>query len=212
MRLRSAALLLSVASPTAYAQTPWPTAQWTTTTPQAAGLNVAVLDSIDGEMKAGRYGYVDRMLVIRHGRVAWDRSYKQDDAKAYGDSVNKSGALNGNDPTGPYNYYSTWWHPYYQRGDLHTLQSVTKMVTSIVVGAAIARGDFPGLDKPVLTFFPAGAVANVDDRKRRMTVRHLITMTAGIDWNEGLPYADPRNTATGLEVSPDWVKYTIDAR
>ena len=43
-----------------------------------------------------------------------------------------------------------------------------------------------------------------------MTVRNLLTMTAGIDWNESLPYADPRNSATGLEVSPDWVKYTLN--
>jgi CubicO group peptidase (beta-lactamase class C family) len=203
-------LVVFVASSSAGAQMSWPTKQWPTTTPQAVGLTAAVLDSIDSEISAGRYGYVDRMLVIRHGRVAFDRSYPQEYAKAYGDSVNKKGALNGNDPTGPYNYYNTWWHPYYQRGDLHTLQSVTKTITSIVVGAAIARGDFPSLDKPVLSFFEPGAVENVDDRKRRMTVRHLITMTAGIDWNEGLPYADPRNTATGLEVSPDWVKYTID--
>ena len=42
-----------------------------------------------------------------------------------------------------------------------------------------------------------------------MTVRHLLTMTAGFDWDEGLSYADPRNTATQLEKSDDWVKFTI---
>jgi CubicO group peptidase (beta-lactamase class C family) len=35
-------------------------------------------------------------------------------------------------------------------------------------------------------------------------------MTAGFDWNEALPYADPNNTATALEASDDWVKFTID--
>ena len=203
-------VLVILSAVAASSQTVWPTKQWPATTLQAARINRAVVDSIDAEISAGRYGYVDRMLIIRHGRVAFDKSYTQDYARAYGDSVNRSGALNGNDPTSPYNYYNTWWHPYYQRGDLHTLQSVTKTITSIVVGVATTRGEFPSLDRPVLSFFDSGSVENVDDRKRRMTVRHLLTMTAGIDWNETLPYADPRNTATGLEVSPDWVKYTLN--
>jgi CubicO group peptidase (beta-lactamase class C family) len=79
-----------------------------------------------------------------------------------------------------------------------------------VIGAAVTRRDFPSLDTPVLSFFDTSAVANVDARKRRMTVRHLITMTAGLDWNESLPYTDPKNTATGLEESSDWTKYTMD--
>ena len=89
------------------------------------------------------------MLVIRHGQIVYDRSYAHDYAKAYADSVNVKGALNASDPTGPYNYYNPWWHPYYRGGDLHSLQSVTKTVTSVVIGIAIMNGDFPSLDTPV---------------------------------------------------------------
>ena len=209
--IRKASALLVLTALAAHAQGASPTKQWPTTTLQAAGINRAVVDSIDAEITSGRYGFVDRMLIIRHGKIAFDKSYTHDYVQAYKDSVNATGALNGSDPTSPYNYYNSWWHPYYQRGDLHTLQSVTKTITSIVVGVATTRGDFPSLDRPVLSFFtPTDSVQNIDERKRRMTVRHLITMTAGIDWNENLPYADPRNAATGLEVSPDWVKYTLN--
>ena len=51
---------------------------------------------------------------------------------------------------------------------------------------------------------------NVDERKQRMTIRHLLTMTAGLDWNEDLPYADPNNTCSAMEASFDWVRFTID--
>lgn len=169
-----------------------------------------MLDSIDREIASGRYGFVDRMLVTRRGKVAFDKTYRHDYDKAYADSARVRGALNAGDPTGSYNYYNPWWHPFYRRGDLHTLQSVTKTITSVIIGVAVTRGDFPSIDRPALSFFNADSVANVDDRKRRMTVKHLISMTAGIDWNEGLPYTDPRNTAIGLESSVDWVKYTID--
>src|SRR5689334_15213403 len=206
----AAVLWLSVtALSAAPAQTTWPTTGWPTATPQAVGLDGRVLAGLDSEIASGRYGNVDRLLVIRHGRVAFDRSYPHDYDRLYADSVHVTGPLNAHDETGPYNYYNPWWHPYYRRGDLHSLQSVTKTITSAIIGVAVTRGDFPSLDTPVLSFFDASQVANVDDRKRRMTVRHLLTMTAGFDWNEGLSYADPRNTATQLEKSDDWVKFTI---
>jgi CubicO group peptidase (beta-lactamase class C family) len=34
--------------------------------------------------------------------------------------------------------------------------------------------------------------------------------TNRLEWNEGLPYNDPKNSASEMEASPDWVKYTID--
>jgi CubicO group peptidase (beta-lactamase class C family) len=110
----------------------------------------------------------------------------------------------------PYNYFDPWWHPYYRRGDLHTLQSVTKTITSIVIGAAAQRGEFPSLDTPVVSFFDTTRVKNVDDRKRRLTIRHLMNMSGGFDWNENLPYADPRNDAVVMEASVDWITFTID--
>jgi CubicO group peptidase (beta-lactamase class C family) len=212
VRSRFAAVIttLVIAAPSAQSQANWPTKQWPTATPQSVGVNVAVLDSINAEIAGGKYGYIDRMIVIRHGRLVYDRSYKQDYDVAYRDSVRVRGPLNSLDPTGPFNYYNPWWHPFYRRGDLHTLQSVTKTITSMVIGTAVTRGDFPSLDTPVLSFFDTSKVANVDARKRRITVRHLLTMTSGFDWNENLPYTDPNNTATALEESADWTKYTID--
>ena len=188
----------------------FPGVTWPTATPAAAGLSAAVLDSLDQEIASGRYGFVDRMLVIRGGRLVTDKRYTHDYERIYGDSAKTKNALVSHDRTGQYNYFNTWWHPYYRRGDLHSLQSVTKTVASVVIGVATARGEFPSLDTPVLTFFDTTKVANIDARKRRMTVRHVMNMSGGIDWNENLPYIDPNNTASGLEASYDWVKYTID--
>ena len=209
-----AAVLVLVSAPagaqTSAAGATWPTRQWQTATPQAVGLNAAVLDSIDAEITSGRYGYVDRVLVIRHGRLAYDKSYRHDYDRIYGDSARARGPLNAHDPTGPYNYYSAWWHPYYRRGDLHTLQSVTKTITSVVIGTAVTRGEFPSIDTPLLSFFDTTKVKNLDDRKRRMTVRHLLTMTDGFAWREDLPYTDPNNTTVVMEGSYDWITFTID--
>jgi CubicO group peptidase (beta-lactamase class C family) len=195
---------------TAVAQVQWPTKYWPSAKPADLGLDARVLTEFDAEIAAGKYGRVDSMLVIRHGKVAYERFYKHDYDQIYGAEAKKLGPLNISDPTGPYNYFNTWWHPYYRRGELHTMQSVTKTVTSVVIGVAITRQEFPNIDTPILEFFDTAKVANVDNRKRQMTIRHLLTMTAGLDWKEDLPYSDPNNTATLLEESFDWVKFTID--
>lgn len=192
------------------AQSPWPTKSWPTSTPRAEGLDPNVLARFDADIAAGKFGLIDSMLVIRHGKVVYERGYKHDYDAIYAKEAAEPGPLNANDPSGPYNYFNPWWHPFYRRGDLHTMQSVTKTVTSVVIGVAMARGQFPVLDTPVLTFFDPAKVANVDDRKRRMTIRHLLTMTSGLDWDEDLPYADPKNDSSRMEASFDWVRYTID--
>jgi CubicO group peptidase (beta-lactamase class C family) len=183
---------------------------WPSVRPSEVGLDEKALAAFDAEIAAGTYGPVDALLVIRHGKLAYERSYRHDYAKIYGAEAARPGPLNPHDPTGPYNYFNPWWHPYHRGGDLHTMQSVTKTVTSIVIGVAAGRGEFPSLDTPVLSFFDAAAVQHVDERKKKVTVRHLLTMTAGFDWREDLPYADPDNTAMAMEASFDWVRYAID--
>lgn len=207
---RIVALLLVVALPAPATAQPKASGGWPTATPAAVGVNARVLDSLDREIARGDYGHVDRMVVIRHGKLVSDRHYAWNYDSLYADSARTPNPLNAGDLTGPYNYFNPWWHPTWRRGDLHSLQSVTKTVTSVIIGVAITRGDFPSIDTPVLRFFDTTKVAHIDDRKRRMTIRHLLTMSGGFDWNENLPYIDPRNNASAMEASHDWVTYTIN--
>lgn len=191
-------------------QTTWPTKDWPSVPPEAVGLDSKVLAAFDAEIAAGQYGLIDSFLVIRRGQVAFERVYRRDYDTIYGDDAKKPGGLNATDPTGPFNYFNPWWHPYYRRGDLHTMQSVTKTITSVIIGVAVTRKEFPDLDTPVLKYFDESQVKNVDDRKRRMTIRHLLTMTAGQDWREDLPSNDPKNTTSVMEASFDWLQVAID--
>jgi hypothetical protein len=112
--------------------------------------------------------------------------------------------------TGP-NYFDPAWHPYYNGTDEHTMQSVTKTVTSATIGVAMARGAFKTpLSTPVMHYFDETKVKNLDARKRRMSLRDLLTMTSGLDWNEDLPYDDPANPSDLMEASDDWVQFVID--
>src|SRR5262245_22944801 len=102
MRIRYAvSILLGVAILTfcVSAQNQWPIKQWPTSTPAAVGLDGKALAELDADIAGGKYGYVDSMLVIRGGKVAFDRSYEHDYDKIYGKEAKEPGALNAHDPT-----------------------------------------------------------------------------------------------------------------
>src|SRR5216683_4240179 len=202
------AILLFISA--AGAQDRFPTKGWPKAEPASVGLDSAALGALDADIASGKYGLVDTMLVIRCGKQVYERTYTHDYGKIYGELAKTAGPLN-HDVNGPYNYFSPEFHPYFQHSDLHTMQSVSKTVTSVTIGIAMLRKEFPvELDAPILQYFDAYHIANVDDRKRRITLRHLLTMTAGLEWNEDLPYNDPKNSADVMESKHDWVQYVID--
>src|ERR1700756_2599290 len=190
----------------------WPTKGWATASPASVGLDEQVLLKLDKDMASGKYSQMmDSFAVFRCGKKVFERSYAHDYAKIYGKEAGERGPLNAR-LAGRYNYFDPYWHPYYHGTDLHTMQSVSKTVTSVIIGAAMQRGDFKAsVDTAVLKYFDIAKVKNVDDRKRRMTLRDLLTMTPGLEWHEeDVPYDDPRNDASLMEATDDWVEYTID--
>lgn len=79
----------------------------------------------------------------------------------------------------------------FDRDMLHEVRSVAKSVTSAVFGLAVADGAIESLDQPLFDFFPDYARLATPE-KRRITLRHVLTMTAGLDWNENdIPPTDP---------------------
>lgn len=65
--------------------------------------------------------------------------------------------------------------------------SVAKSFTSTLVGAAIQDGAIESLDSPVTRYVPELAGEAYDG----VTVRHMLTMSSGVAWNED--YTDPNS-------------------
>ncbi|MDT0347694.1 serine hydrolase domain-containing protein [Streptomyces litchfieldiae] len=70
-----------------------------------------------------------------------------------------------------------WWAPY-SADRPHLLYSLTKSFTSIAVGLAIGDG-LLSLDDRVVDVLPDHVPADVSEQGRRITVHHLLSMTAG---------------------------------
>src|SRR5262249_29708238 len=89
---------------------------------------------------------------------------------------------------------------------------ISKSVTSALIGIAIRRGEIPGVDTNVLPYLDGYKVGD-DPRRRSWTLRHLLTMTAGIEWEEvALPYTDMANNGALMGASTDWVQFVLDQR
>jgi len=210
--LIAAAMSLSANAQTAgsAAKTGWPGREWARSMAEKEGLNKETLTALDADFKSGKYPLVDSFAVFRCGKEVFSRKYDHDYGKIYGKEARTKGPLNAR-LTGPYNYFDPAWHPYYHGTAMHSMQSVSKTVSSVIIGVAMLRGDFKaGLDTPLLKYFDEAKVKNVDERKRRMTLRHVLTMTAGLAWTEDVPYDDPRSDSSLMEATDDWVQYVID--
>lgn len=91
-------------------------------------------------------------------------------------------------------------------GQLHDLASVTKSVTSTLVGIAIGQHRLQGLQQPVVSVFGQRAIANRDERKDRITIEDLLKMTGGMDCHAG----GGEVTLSRMMASADWVQFMLD--
>ena len=99
-----------------------------------------------------------------------------------------------------------YFYPY-APGHRHSLRSVTKSVTSSLLGLSIAQGKWPGVEVTVLSQFPGRNIQALDARKRAMTLGDLVDMRSGLDWTEW-PYT---GTSTSMHEDPaDPIGFDLD--
>lgn len=84
------------------------------------------------------------------------------------------------------------------------LRSATKSFVSALVGIALNNGLIDSLDQSMISFFPEYDSPNLDPRKREITIRHLLTMRAGFNYNDNNP------SPTLFTAKDHWVQQTIE--
>lgn len=100
----------------------------------------------------------------------------------------------------------------YDRDQPHDSRSAGKSIGSALLGIALHKGILKNLDTPVYPLF--GGVdrfANPDPRKSLMTLRHLVSMSSGLDCRDDNPNS-PGNEEMlqSQDAQPDWYRYTLD--
>lgn len=159
---------------------------WQIATPQSESLDAALLCAIGTRFDAWKEAAAHSVLVLRNGRLIYERYFIGLDQR-WGVSL---GAVQHGPAT------------------LHDMRSISKSVVSLLAGIAVDRG-WIAVDQSVFAFFPEYAELRTPE-KDRITLRHLLTMSAGFEWNEDLPYSNPRNNETAMNSAVDAVRYVLE--
>jgi CubicO group peptidase (beta-lactamase class C family) len=98
----------------------------------------------------------------------------------------------------------------YGREDLQTIFSITKSLTSTLVGIAIERNEISGTGATLPELLPEYTEVIADGRARSVTLEHLLTLTSGFEWDEKThPYNDPRNSEYRMVTDGHWVEHFL---
>ena len=158
---------------------------WTIDSPDGVGLDGARLCRIAARLKETEAN-MHAVVVVRHGRLVfeqyfpgYDRPWGQSDGQHDFDATTK-----------------------------HDMRSVSKSVISLLVGIAIDRKLIAGTDEPVVKFFPDYSEVKSPGWDS-ITLRHLLTMSSGMQWDEGRPWNDPKNDEPYLGSEADPVRYVL---
>jgi len=150
------------------------------------GLDPAQLCQLDAFIVQWPKANIHAVVVVRNGKLVMERYFAGEDER-WGDTL-------GRVTYGP--------------EVKHDLRSISKSVTSLLVGIALSEGKFPALDSPVFDAFPDYADLKTPD-KARITFRDLLTMSSGLAWDENLPWNDPRNNEREMIMAADPFRYIL---
>ena len=180
----------------------WPTAIWERDKPESMGMDIDSLKSYSNILKSGKLGYIDGMLITRGGKIIFEEEYTHNYDSLY---------LQTKTAPGKYNYYDTDWHPFYRDSKLHTMQSVSKSLTSAAIAIANKNGDIPDLNANIMNYFDDYKSSKPDPRREKITILDVLNMSSGIKWDESsMAYTDPSSDCVQMELSNDWIQYVID--
>lgn len=194
------------------------TFEWKTSSFEQEGFNRLKLDSLLQFIQDGTYRYTDELFIAYQDKIILNQKFKQDYAEISKGVKGKMGCgidqCKDSSEIHLYNYYHPKYHPYYKDQSIHTLQSITKSVTSTVVAYALQEKKLDHLETSAYTYLSNYKFEDylLGEHYKGGTIEDILTMRLGLDWKEmGLSLEDFSNV-TEMEKSEDWVQYTLQQK
>ncbi len=182
---------------------------------ETEGLNKEPIAHLLSQLSDGEFGNVDRILLLKNGKIILDSLFTNDYKSISKGKSSPAGCgystCEDSTAFGEFNYYHPYWHPYYKNRKIHTLQSITKSITSLLIGIAIDQGKISNTDVLLLDYLNDFDLSQIEEPMKKATLQDLLKMKLGMRWHEiGTPDTDPSNNIASLEQSSDWIQYTLN--
>ncbi|MCK5220930.1 MAG: serine hydrolase [Candidatus Aminicenantes bacterium] len=99
----------------------------------------------------------------------------------------------------------------FSQNSRHSSYSVAKSFISALIGISISENYITGINNKVFNYFPAWDSDGIDPRKKNISIKHLLTMSSGLEWNEANYYTDiSRNDVFIMVEENDYIQYVLD--
>jgi CubicO group peptidase (beta-lactamase class C family) len=161
--------------------------EFTTSTLAEQGLDekmiLAAVDSINN----GVYSNIHSLLILKNNKLVLEKYFEGEDA-----IIGKG------------------WVGLRQHDidSLHDVRSVTKSVVGAAILIALANGQIESLDEPIFNYFTDFEKYKTN-YKSEITIKQLLTMSDGLEWDENISYADTTNSERRLNNSRDPIEYYL---
>lgn len=159
-----------------------------TAAPESAGLDSRHLAGIGAAVGNGRLRNLHGVVVLRHDRLVLEQYFTGRDEQL---GIPLGEVAFGSDT-------------------LHDVRSVTKSVVSLLYGIAREDGRVPSIECPLLDALPGYPDLQGDPQRMQICVKHALSMTMRTEWNESIPYSDPRNDERRMAAVPDRYRFVLD--
>ena len=95
-----------------------------------------------------------------------------------------------------------------EKDSVHSIQSVSKSITSLLIGKAIEIGEIGSIDEKIVDILPELRTEKMDSRKDSLSIKHYLTMSAGFEWSEKYPSMDKRSSLYPIyNQKQDYIQY-----
>ena len=99
----------------------------------------------------------------------------------------------------------------FQKDTEHISHSMAKSFTCALIGIAIDQKLISGIDEKLCKYYEKWDCSDKDDLRSRITIRHALTLTTGLEWHEDWSKWDPTtNDALKMGASGHFVRYMSD--
>ena len=150
------------------------------------GMDKVRIENLTKQILADSFPNIHSLLILRDGKLVYENYFAGKD-EILGE---RKGYLE------------------HKIDDLHDCRSISKTVTSACIGVAVRKGLIKSIDTPIFRYFTKYQ-DKFDEEKKKITIRHLLTMTSGLKWNEDISYRDPRNTELRMDISSDPISFIL---
>jgi CubicO group peptidase (beta-lactamase class C family) len=151
-----------------------------------AGIDSTIINKIDTAITNGTYPNIHSLLITRNNRLLYEKYWPGKD-QSWGEDL---GIRN------------------HAKDSLHDIRSISKSFVSACIGIAIQQGKIKSVEQRVFDFFPEYARFDTG-LISSLTIKHLLTMSSGLKWNEEVPYDNPENSEIRMIRSGDPVEYVL---